>query len=104
VRNGFIGFETFSVLGPSPQQGMQGPYAAWHENVVTVKKMRKSKFLALRDAVETARVSLSRKGPGPSSGEIARLTELHAAGHLTDTEFTDGIAQTLGFEPPPASD
>lgn len=96
LNNGFIAFTIAGGIEKQSRFGSQYMDAAKDENAVVFKKKDGSAFEALREAIEGA----IAKGATPISGgadEVARLAELHAAGHISDEEFTAAKAKALGL-------
>lgn len=98
--NGFISFTLAGGNEARSSFGRQTIDAVGDENSVVVLKKHVPQFLALREAVEAAIVSRHASAPAPVSGgavEVARLAELHAAGHLNDDEFQAAKMKALGL-------
>lgn len=98
--NGFIQFTVAGGTEVRSKHGRQTKDAMRDENSVIVRKKQAPEFLALRDAVEAAILSASAPAPVSASGadEVARLAELHAAGHLSEEEFTAAKRRALGIQ------
>ncbi|MCR1984060.1 DUF4429 domain-containing protein [Cellulosimicrobium cellulans] len=102
--NGFIQFTVAGGTEVRSKHGRQTKDALRDENSVVVKKKQVPDFLALRDAVEAAIASASAPAPvsaavsASGADEVARLAELHAAGHLSEEEFTAAKRRALGIQ------
>lgn len=96
LNHGFISFTIAGGIEKKSRFGSQYVDASTDENSVVVKKKDRAAFEELRAAIEAA---IGRgDAPAPSGAEeVARLAELHAAGHLTDDEFSAAKARALGL-------
>jgi hypothetical protein len=99
--NGFI---QFTVPGGNERRssfGSQTTDAAKDENSVVFTKKQMPDFEKLRAAVEQAMSSAATGAPSApqqdSASDIGKLATLHAAGALTDAEFTAAKAKLLGI-------
>ena len=97
LTNGFIAFVPVGSGVKDKRAGHMAVDAARDANAVTLQFKHLAAASAFRDAVELAMAGGS--GPAGASGaaEVARLVELHAAGHLTDAEFAAAKAKALGL-------
>lgn len=99
--NGFISFSLGGAHERQSSFGSQSFSAASDENSVMVTKAQAAAFLELREAVETeianrARPGASVKGPDPMD-QLLKLSELRAAGIVSEAEFQAKKAQLLGL-------
>jgi hypothetical protein len=99
------GFIQFTVPGGNERRsgfGHQTADAAGDENSVIFTKSQMPAFERLRTTVEQAinavhtPQSVTQAQPAPMV-DLAKLAELHAAGVLTDAEFTAAKAKALGI-------
>jgi hypothetical protein len=102
LMNGFIQFTVAGGSEVRSKHGRQTRDALRDENSVVVKKKQVPDFLALRAAVESAItpgpvVPAAAAASAGGADEVTRLVELHAAGHLSDEEFTAAKRQALGL-------
>lgn len=97
--NGFIAFSTGGGNERRSKFGRQTFDAVQDENSVVVTKAQGAGFEALRAAIEAA-IAVPVAPVAAALGgadEVARLAELHAAGHLSDAEYTAAKAKALGI-------
>lgn len=100
LTNGFIAFSLAGAIEKQSRAMRQTQAAMNDENSVLVRKKHGAEFEVLRAAIENAiahRAEPSAPPPGSGADEISRLVALHAAGHLTDTEFSAAKAKVLGL-------
>jgi hypothetical protein len=101
--NGFIQFTVGGGNERRSRFGSQTTDAARDENSVVFRYSQRDDFLALRDAVQAAMTAIQQGAPeapaaAPNGGipeQIQQLSELHAAGVLTDQEFSAKKADLL---------
>lgn len=97
--NGFIAFSVGGGNERRSQFGRQTFDAVQDENSVVVTRAQGADFEALRSAIEAAIAAPAAPVAAAPGGadEVARLAQLHAAGHLTDDEYTAAKAKALGI-------
>lgn len=99
--NGYIAFTLAGGNEKQARSGSQTIDAGKDENAVIVTKKQAPAFEQLRSEIEGA--IAARHAPAApavaASGadEVARLAQLHAAGHLTDAEYSAAKAKALGL-------
>ncbi len=103
-----LGFIEFTLSGGNErhsQMGRQSQDQAKNENAVVVTKKNAADLLVVREAVEKA-IAEQHQAPAPvaapaasandMAAQLRQLGELHAAGVLTDAEFTAAKSRLLG--------
>lgn len=99
--NGFIAFTVPGGIERQSKFGTQTRSAGHDENSVIVTKRQGPAFEALRAAIESGIAGSHQPVAMPArmsdADEIRKLADLHAAGVLTDEEFSAKKAQILGI-------
>lgn len=94
ITNGYIAFVPTGGKSHQKRVGSKAIDAAKDPNAVTLQHRHSADAEAFRDAVDRARAG---GGSSSSLDDVERLVSLHAAGHLSDDEFTAAKAKALGI-------
>lgn len=97
VMNGFIQFTVPGGNEVRSQAGRQTRDAGHDENSVLFTRQQMPGFERLRAAVEQAIGAAAHPVQQQAAPDLGKLAELHAAGVLTDAEFTAAKARALGI-------